>query len=110
MSQTVTTQTNGIVTTRKSYGPGPKVAWKMADLERFNPNVTKIVALMDHNPKVSGAAHALWSCYLGEPTVTEFFRNAREIADKGKVRADIRYNLERGFVKLVDGNVNDWLP
>lgn len=108
-----TPKTNGSaqsVTSRKSYGPGPRIAWKMTDLDRFNHNMTRIVALMDHNPKISGAAHQLWVCYLGEPTVAEFFRNAREIADKGKVRADIRYNLERGFIKLVDLNGRDYTP
>lgn len=95
---------------QKTFGPGPRHEWKMADLDRFNHAQTRIVALMDTNPKVSGKAHELWACYLGDPTVAEFFRGAREIADKGKVRADIRYNLARGFIKLVDLNGDDFEP
>lgn len=95
---------------RASYGPGPRIPWTMQQLARLNGNEVRIVALMSSNPKSSGAAFALWQYYLGEPTLVEFGINTRPHFDKNKIVADLRYNLERGFIKLVDRNGDDITP
>ena len=87
-------------TRAKAMGPGQGGKWTMADLNKVNAkNVT--IHTLCANPKQSGQAREIWDLQDGS-TIDQFYGMCPY--GEPRAKADLRYNLERGFVELHDAN------
>ena len=101
--------------TKKAPETVTKKDWKLRDIANRNE---ALICVMVDNPKQPGSDARLLFPYQGErgkPTVTvaQYLAIGAEVKGKmglcgtARVRSDLIYNLNHGFVKLVDRNGND---
>jgi hypothetical protein len=124
IAQLLQVNPTGAATPRTAATPtATKPNWTMADIERIEGGRNNFILVMVDNPKKADTkVRRLWPLYgeKGKPTVTvrgymaELKANdnnpkhpAYECGGQTKARAALRFDLNHGFIKIVEGGAGN---